>query len=191
MKLTSSTSLAIGLGVLVIGGIGIFVIPQAVRAQRLSAEISEYQTELDQPNVGEAAISQLVQRRADIKHFGDERITPIPDAADLAGLMRELSAMFTGAGLDAPQLTTGVPEEAEGAMSLPLTVVAEGPFLPIAEMVDRIESLPRLVRVQRLRIASPGGSRSGEVDRSGIVRADILLDVFYAPTPATAGEQSP
>ena len=95
--------------------------------------------------------------------------------------MRRMSVMFDDAGLQAPQLTTGVPQEDVGAIAMPMTIIAEGDFVALVDAITAIESLPRLVRVRRVRLASDSDRRGAPIDRSGTIRADLQLDVFYAP----------
>jgi hypothetical protein len=65
----------------------------------------------------------------------------------------------------------------------------DGTFLQIYEVTRYLESLPRLVRLQRLRIAAGAGER-GAFDRTGVVRADLMLDVFYRPRAVSGATAS-
>lgn len=171
--------LAVGLAMLTILGVAALIYPEIRMAALARAETTGFKAELAKPNAGPDTIQLLRERLDLLERVGDDRITPIPDQPDLAGLMRRMSAMFEESGIEPPQLTTGVPQPDNGAMSMPMTVVATGNFVAITEAVRSIESLPRLVRVRRVRLSTESNTRRGPIDRDAIVRADLLLDVFY------------
>ncbi len=179
MKSNTNLFLGIGLGVLAVLGVLLVVAPRVHAVSQANAEIGGFRKELAKTNAGPEAIAMLKERLRILEELGNDRITPIPDEPDLAGLMRRMSGMFSDAGIQPPQLTTGVPQPDKGAMSMPMTIVASGGFVSITEAIRSIEGLPRLVRVRRVRLATESDRRKGPVDRTGVVRADLLLDVFY------------
>ncbi len=170
------------LGLVAMAGVALaaFVVPGYREASALSEEIGEYRAELGKPNSGPEVIGRLSQELETLRSLSDRRMTPIPESSDVAGLIRELSSMLDELGLHRREITTGESRTLEEASSMPMTVTLHGPFPAVAEAVRRIESLGRLVRVQRLRVSSEQ-PRRGEIDRSGAVRADLLIEVFYAP----------
>lgn len=174
-----------GLVLVVALGVGVFIAPGYQRSSRLAHEIDRFQAELKKPNSGPEVIGKLTKQLETLRSLSDRRMTPIPQESDVAGLMTDLSAMLDSLGLTHREITTGDSRTLEEASSMPMTVTLEGPFPSIAEAVRRIESLPRLVRVQRLRVSS-NQPRRGEFDRSGEVRADVLIEVFYAPQDVLA-----
>jgi Tfp pilus assembly protein PilO len=180
-----------GLAGLVVITTGLFIVPGFSESRRLSGEIRSYSQELRKPNSGPEVIGRLGEELETLRSLADRRMTPIPATSDVAGLIGDLSSMLDEVGLGSREITTGQSETLNEASSMPMTVTLRGTFPAVAEAVHRIEALPRLVRVKRLRVSS-NQPRNGEVDRSGIVRADILIDVFYAPRDvlrtASAGE---
>lgn len=169
--------------------IGALIVPQYNRSRTLRREIKEFHAELAKPNSGPEVIGTLTNQLETLRSLADRRMTPIPQESNVAGLITELSAMLDSLGLSHREITTGDSRRLDEASSMPMTVTLQGPFPSIAEAVMQIESLPRLVRVQRLRVSTEQ-SRRGEVDRSGVVRADVLIEVFFAPRDvlASAGE---
>ncbi|MEM1424220.1 MAG: type 4a pilus biogenesis protein PilO [Planctomycetota bacterium] len=181
--MTRNTHLMLGSGLafIAIAALVLLLVPSWRSTGDAADEIDQYERELASPSAGPEAIAELRSRLDLLIEIGDDRITPIPDEPDLAGLMRRMSEMFSTGGLAPPQLTTGVPQEDVGAIAMPMSISAQGGFLPLVDAIGAIESLPRLVRVRRVRLANDGSRGSGPVDRSGLVRADLQLDVFYAP----------
>lgn len=188
MSNKTNIMLGVSLALFLILGFGVLVVPKMNRQALADAQFEGFRAELEKPNAGPQTVTMLNDRLEILRQLGEDRITPIPDEPDLAGLMSSMSTMFAQHGLEPPQLTTGTPEPDRGAMSMPMTIVAEGEFVPLAQAILGIESLDRLVRVRRVRISTDSPRRNGPVDREGLVRADLLLDVFYGTQLVDAQE---
>lgn len=176
---------ASGLLVMIVGAVALLIAPGFRESGRLTREIESFRDELSGPNSGPEVIARLGEELAMLRALADSRLTPIPEQSDVSGLIRVLSSMLDSLGLARREITTGESRVLDEASSMPMTVTLEGPFPAVSEAIRMIESLPRLVRVQRLRVASDQ-PRTGEVDRSGEVRADLLIEVFYAPRDVVA-----
>jgi Tfp pilus assembly protein PilO len=178
---------AIGLGVMMLGGLVLLVMPAHQSRQHLRDEIVALEEELSKPNSSPELIARLEDQLGRLEALRDQRMKPIPDDRDVAGLVRDLSEMLDDLRLTEREITTGASKDLDEATSMPMSVMLRGPFPAIAEAVERIESLERLVRVQRLRVTA-GRSGKGTVDRGGSVRADIMIEVFYDPREVMAME---
>jgi len=177
----SNAALAAGLALVMLGGFGLLVRPAHVSARDLEADIESKRAELSRPGSGPEAIEKLARDLKALRDLGSERMTPIPQESGVAALVKGLSESFDGLGLKDREISTGAAKHLEEASCLPMTITVQGPFPEIYRALAGIESLDRLVRVQRLRIAHEARAIAGSVDRSGRVRADIQLDVFFAP----------
>lgn len=188
------TAPAVGLGALVLGTLAIGVGPAAVRAREVVGQIRAAETELAKPNGGPELIESLERELAQLKEIAGGGMTPIPEDADVAGLIGRLSRMFDDAQLGEREVTTGQPEQLEEASAMPMSVSVQGSFLALMDVLVRIESLDRLVRIERLRLSGLH-ARRGPIDRSGEVRASVQVEVFYAPRalkePAAGGGRRP
>ncbi len=180
----SNAALGLGLVLLTIGGFALVVRPAHVAARALDADIESKRSELARPGSGPEAIEKLARDLSVLRALGSERMTPIPEESGVAALVKRLSESFDALGLKDREISTGAAKPLEEASCLPMTIVVHGSFPAIYEAIAGIESLDRLIRVQRLRVATEGRPGAGTVDRSGRVRADIQLDVFFAPKPA-------
>jgi len=171
---------AAGLAALVVGTLAIGLVPPMVRAQVLEDQIDAARAELAKPNSGPEVLVDLENDLAQLREIAGEGMTPIPADADIAGLMGRLSTMFDMCGLGAREVTTGQAEQLEEASSMPMSVAVQGRFPAILRVLIEIESLDRLVRIERLRLTGLH-ERKGPIDRSGDIRASVQLDVFFAP----------
>ncbi len=173
------------LGVLA-AGVGLALVPASRSVQRVRAEIAELRAEAAKPTDGPEVMQALQAELEALTALGANRTTPIPNDSDVAGLMRDFSAMLDELGLTRREMTTGVPRQLDEASSMPMSMNLEGSFPQIYEAARYIESLPRLVRVQRFRVQSPSLG-SGSIDRSAPVKAELLIDVFYQPRVIESG----
>ena len=64
----------------------------------------------------------------------------------------QLDSVSRDLGVTDREITTGGANKLDDASTMPMSVTAQGRFLSVYEAVRWIESLPRLVRGQRLRI---------------------------------------
>ncbi|MBL0926412.1 MAG: type 4a pilus biogenesis protein PilO [Phycisphaerales bacterium] len=185
MTMTPARWLALSWGGGVFMAAGLLFWP-AVREQReLERQIAAFEEKLSKPVDGPEEIARLRTRLDGLRDMGRERSTPIPRDADVAGLIRELSGVLERIGLSRREVTTGTSRQLEEAASMPMSVLVDGAFPGIYEAVRRVEGLPRLVRVQRLRVEAQKPDGRG-MNRAGEVHADLLIDVFYAPREARA-----
>ncbi len=191
----SKADIVLGAGWLAIvaATVGVFVMPSMHRERELKSEVSALESELAQPSSGPELIAQLQANLDTLQSFGDGRMTDIPEESDIAGLMRSLTDILSQFQLPQHDLTTRPEKALQYASAKPVSISLTGPFTSIYQAVNQIESLPRLVRVERFRLTRPPFTR-GTLDRSGVVDAEIWIDAFYAPvdlaevTPGGEGE---
>ena len=177
--------LGVGCVGVIAGGIGVGVLPAVQHGRDLRAQASGLVLELSTPADGPEVIAELREDLERLRRFGEGRMTPIPEESDIAGLMGQLDRSLVGAGITQPAITTQKPKELDEASALGLMLKVEGGFPAVYEAVREIEGLGRLVRVGRFRVEAAGEQR-GEVSRGGDVRAEVLIEAFYAPKSSVA-----
>ncbi len=157
-----------------------WIVPVYAESARLEREIAELEAELAKPADGPEVIERLATQVTQLEALMHERMRPIPDDSDVAGLMLELSLVLDELGLVEREVTTGAPKQLDEARSMPMSVLLRGEFLSIYAAVRHIEALPRLVRVQHVRILTDR-SRQALPNRTGVVEAELVIEVFFAP----------
>lgn len=181
MNRRSNILLCAGWAAMCAMGVGLFILP-AVRARgELSRRIVGLREELAKPNAGPQAIEELSRDRESLMAFGAGRMTPIPAESDVAGLIESLTRTLSESGLKDRDITTRAARSLEGAHALPVTVAVTGESPKVFEALERVESLPRLVRVERLRVSAEDEQQAGKRAREPQVRAEMLIEVFYTP----------
>jgi len=176
------------LGLALVGG-GLAIWPGASSISSLREESSRLRQRIERGGDGAAELRRLEQRLVEIKEEADERLRSIPDESGVADLIRQLSGLLGTLSIEEREVTTGAPSAGERASSMPMTVSLRSGFLSVYDVIRWVESLPRLVRVQRIRV----DSASREPTPDATVEAEILLEVFYAPAPigVASAEDSP
>ncbi len=180
----SDLMLAGGLTLVVGLTVGNVLLP-ALRARiRTVHEIERLRAEHARPFNGPEVVERLSADLRTLRVFGEGRMTPIPEDSDIAGLMGSLGRTLSDLKLEQRDITMRQARALDGASVMPVAVTIYGPFQRIYQAIGAIESLPRLVRVGRLRVVS---NESGGVKRSadGEVKAELTIDAFYSPTTIT------
>lgn len=182
----------LGAGWLAMTGVavGLIVMPAAKARTAEIAEIARLRAEYSKPFNGPEVVERLTNDLSTLKQFGEGRMTPIPEESDIAGLMGSLSATLAELKLDQRDITTRTAKSLEGASVMPVAVTLFGPFERVYEAIGRIEALPRLVRVGRLRITSDDAASGAKRGRSGLVKAELTIDAFYRPTTLTDAQET-
>jgi len=183
-------------GLLAIVGAGaVFGVSPRLRERAwLGREIERLEVELARPTGGPEVVSRLEEDLDQLRRFGEGRMTPIPRDADMAGLMSALSAALAKEGIDRRDIVTRDARRMEGAWALPVSMSMESPFRRVYSALTGIESLPRLVRIERLKISRPRPDGRGSIDRSGVIRAEVAISAFFnaaAPAQVADGEAKP
>lgn len=172
--------LAVGMVALLLVGVLAGIAPRLRVMDRLDSEALSLQDRARRADNGAAEIVRLESHLADVQEIEETSIKDIPAENDVAGLIRALTTRLDRLGMTEREITTGAIEALEDAMAAPMTVRMRGPFLGVQEAVEWLESLPRLVRVLRVKIETPNRSASDRLaGGSADVEAELILNVFF------------
>lgn len=184
------TKAVLSAGWLIVLGTGgrVLLWPAYARARDLDADIASKQATIARSTTGPEVIEKLAGQLVSLRALGDARMTPIAEEAGVAALVSGLSDSLDKLGLTDRELTTGAQHQLEEASVLPMSMIIRGDFPSIARALAQTEELPRLVRVQRLRLSLDNKNTlpNAPFDRSGRIKAEIALDVFFAPKTVAA-----
>ncbi len=154
---------------------------------RDAAEISRQAEELrrkgEQPHGKAAEIAALAAEQEALDRRIQTEFKLVPKSADLAGLMQSLSVRVDRARVDYQTMLSGEPREAapgsSKAMAQPLTVEMQARFDAAFELLQTIESLPRLLRVSSVNIVCEGGQDQN--DPRPLAKATVVVEAIYEP----------
>lgn len=165
------------IGLVLVGSLAV-VWPRVQSYVRLTEEHAQLSIRVQMADDGAAAIERLERTLEKTRRRAQEKTKPIPDDPAVAGMIQDLSAQLDAMQMNEREITTGRPERLEKASLVPMSIVVHGEFPSVYEMIDWVESLPRLVRIARVHIST---KRDRNVTDERFVRAELLLDLFYAP----------
>jgi Tfp pilus assembly protein PilO len=214
----SNRSLIMGTVVLLgvcAGSVGLFIWPNYMEASRLKGEAAALQQQIADLEHRSTALETLAQTLAQLQQRVQQECKTIPASADLATLIRRLSQEVDRVNVVDQTFTAGSPADAtivppaaggkssggagsggvakSALQAMPLTVDMEANFDSVFALLQRVESLDRLVRVASVRIGlgtnrtGSGNSRTSapavRPDSTPVLRASIGLEAIYDPAP--------
>jgi len=138
----------------------------------------------------EQALAAQTARLSEARARQDRLCRRVPATADVADLMQALSLQVDGKIVHDQTFTVMDRPASEGDRFevLPLQIEVEADFASVWSILERIERLPRLVRVAGFDVAL--SDRETEPQSSGQpLRAAVSLDVVYAPPGALEARQ--
>ncbi|TVQ60249.1 MAG: hypothetical protein EA379_08555 [Phycisphaerales bacterium] len=176
--------LGAGLAVLALAGVMLGVLPSVRTLRSLNSDIAHIRSlftlEEDRPaELALRAASLEEARRLTRKHT-----KPIPAQGDVAGLIRGLSVFLDELGVQSREVATGTPAKLGDVVAMPMSLTMTADFMSVYAVIEHVESLPRLVRVRRVRIARDRGADIG----SPIIKAELMLEVLYTDDPQEEAE---
>lgn len=129
-------------------------------------------------------IATLTRKLEEMTTRVDTGLKSIPDAPDIAGLMRTLSMPVDGVHVFDQTFTAGDPREAVPGADLPvrvqpLTVEMDARFDSIFALIRVAESMNRLLRVASVNIALD--DQRVTPDDQAIATASIVLEAVFDP----------
>lgn len=120
----------------------------------------------------------------------------LPEREDVDGLLKEITRIAQQVDLSVRTVKGDRPVAAGAAMEVPLSLVLEGSFDALYDFLLALEALPRITRIQSMKVAAIGADphaiagRGGGGGRGG-VRAELGLSVYFsAPAAAASGADS-
>ncbi|RMD65762.1 MAG: hypothetical protein D6824_02060 [Planctomycetota bacterium] len=182
---------ALGLVVLWVLGVATLAIPAWRQHKNTCNALQALRAQAALKTVGERELDALQSQFEAAQRRALNEVAEIPQEADVALLIGALSSRLDSLGVGGGEISTGAPRSTPDAMYVPVTVTMRGSFLSVYAACRWIESLPRLVRISRLRFerlkaANNSGSRAASSAAPGDsddIRAELALDVFYRPAP--------
>ncbi len=131
---------------------------------------------LERAEDGAAEIRMLAHELSTIK--GDATsIKHVPNDSQFAVLIQDLGARLEALGIEQREITNGGSVDLGAAMSIPMRVRMTSGFPGVYQTVRWIESLPRLIRVQRVQIKSQDLDDPWDTD----LEVEITLDAVFDP----------
>ena len=169
--------LVIGWALIIATGVAFFIAPRWRNLRSLESRATSLAQMVDESEDVNSKIESITQWVNEVEREVRASTIPIPAESDVSGLIRSLSAKLTELEIVDREITTGTPVDDKEASMLPMSVMLTGPFPHVYEAIRWIESRPRLLRIRRVRCDRISDISKGDA----IVRAELVLDAFFAP----------
>ena len=158
--------------------------------QPRNAEIKQAQTEVENKQAKLDKLREVSEKIDDIGLAIDQGRaaiqlveTKLPSARDVEVILEDVWELAAASRLNVKSIKSKKPVPAAGYMEQPLSIVMEGQFEGFYEFLLALESLPRITRIHEMNLDRQGGGRRGDDEqRSGVMKADFVLSIYFEPT---------
>ncbi len=164
---------------LVAAGLGLGVLPASNSLRNASSDIQRARSALEAASDRPAALERNDATLAGLRAFAEANSKPIPTEGDIAEFVRGLVTYLDRIGVQDRSISTGTPARENDILAAPMTLTMTSDFLGVFATLEHVESLPRLVRVSRLKL---------ELRPDGALRADMALDVLFGAEEIAAAD---
>lgn len=150
--------------------------PMVSSIKQVQAEIVQAEADLGLTRGRTDGLTQLAQRVDDLRAQAALNNKEIPDSAEMAAVLRQLSLQIERADLAGQGISTFDSEKRDEVIEVPVELTFSGRSPLVFSFVEQIEDMPRLVQVDSLQIATdPQDPRQ--------VNARVRVRTFFSPGP--------
>jgi len=169
----------VGLIVLFVGSV---LVPFGIRDARLQTRIDAARADLGIGETDNAGLARLYTEVQRLREQATGRGQLIPNEDEIPLVLQDLSGLINAPGVTGQEIVTDKAGYYADYNILPVKIQFNAPFATAFDLVKRIETLSRVVRVDRLNIeAGPDYPRRPLV-------VNLKLSAFFA-SRANGGEQ--
>ena len=173
--ITKDTWAMLGLiAVVTLGGAVLVFWPQGRTMEDLRAKVASENALIRANAERAAALPGMAQRVEEMKGLYQELDRRIPKRTELGGFLREISGELSAAQLSNQLIEPGNPTREELFHTLPIIMRFEGNYPALADLLQRIQTMQRLARVQKLRVARKSDS--------GILEIELQMNIYFTDT---------
>jgi Tfp pilus assembly protein PilO len=167
-------------------GFGVLVWPSLSRASEIDDRIAELAHKNKTLDSRTDLVAQLTQEVADAEARAGKMLKRIPDAEEVADVMKQLSMPVDGYYVADQSFTTGqsrraATDENITARAIPITVDLVARYEALLELIRRAEASERLVRIASVRVHRHPDRSNLESDDDALLIASITIDAIYQP----------
>ncbi len=162
------------------------IVPRVRSIDRLKDDSARLSSRSFRADNGAAELARIESRLDQARRSVEREARDIPQDAAIAELIRALTQRLDDNRMAEREITTGATTNLGDALAAPMSVRLSGPFLGVYDAIEWLESLPRLVRIVRVKVETPRRSTQDVLENAGkTVQAEILLTVYSDPASQT------
>jgi len=164
-------------GLFIAGLVGVYVVglwwPQQRSISARQSEIAEYEQQLGLTKGRTDGLTQLVGEVDDLRRLIATNNKEIPEHAELANVLREISLQIETMKLTGQGISTRPTVEMDDYVMLPVDLTFKGESTSVFRFIDRIESMRRLTQVESIEVLK-------SIDTPGEVQANVKLNTYFS-----------
>jgi type IV pilus assembly protein PilO len=151
----------------------------------LTQEIKKMEVELTKAWRTAGKLSELKNRRIELKALLEELVAQLPDTKEIPELLIQISQLGKKSGLEFTLFKPKPEQPAEFYVKIPIEMEMKGGYHNLAKFFDRVGNLSRIVNITNIRIADP------KVEgKDVILKANCLAFTFRSLTPEEMERQA-
>lgn len=177
----------LGIAGIIAGGYFLLLAPAQARVDRLVSQNTTLQRELTQARAQVAELARFRQELAEVEAQLAVLREKLPTEKETPALYRALNTAAGESGLGVALFQPQAPQPKDYVNEIPITITAEGGYHQLAEFLERVARMPRVVTVSTFKV-------SGQPKARHTVKADLTLATFTyltsppAPKPGAPGK---
>ena len=167
--------LGIMAAVIIVMGLAVFL-PQQRKLNAMHAEIITQKQAIEVNAAKASIVPEMVRQIQELKSRYTNFDRRLPKQKELGGFLREISGNLAQEHLANQLIEPGNPVRQELYHTLPIIMRFEGSYLSLAKFLDRIDSMERFTRVQRLVITPASGDRD---KLSEMLNMELQMNIYF------------
>lgn len=159
-------------------GVGLWLPAHRERA-KLQTRIDQARQQLEAQRANADEVARLHQQVVQLSQAVSRQPHQVPEQEDLDQVLRHLTRALQSSNVREPDLTTRDTRHFAHYSIIPIEVEFQGSFRDAFGVLERIESMPRLIRVDRLELEGQ------ERNTAGPLSVSLQLSAFVAREEAS------
>ncbi|NIA22092.1 MAG: type 4a pilus biogenesis protein PilO [Anaerolineaceae bacterium] len=157
---------------------GLFYVPDAAEAKAAQKRLDEARADWKFKLLQSQGLPDLREKVGSMVADYQVNLSRIPREAGVAGFLGRVSDLLAEAGIEQREVLPGRPQSKECYVEQPLKITFETPFEAGFRILDRLENLERIIRVEKLEMISLPGEE-------GKVRMVMRVVIFHSSKTAS------
>lgn len=171
-KPTRDTWIMLGVALVMVAGatLGVYW-RQGRQMDALSAKTIQLKDTLESQVSKVGGMSSLIHEVQSLKMRYHDFDRKLPKRQELHEFLREINGSLSNADLSNQSIEPGSPTREEDFHTLPIIMKFHGSYLALASMLDHLEKMERLSRVQKLVI--------GSEEKSADLNIELQMNIYF------------
>jgi len=148
-------------------------LPQGRKLKTLQTEAASRRTTIEANAKEAAVVPEMARQIEDMKkrYKGFDR--KMPKQKELAGFLQEISRILASERLTTQNTEPGSPKQEKLYHTLPIIMKLQGPYLSVISLLDQIDRMQRLARVQKLLVTADPKKKTQDLN------IELQMNIYF------------